>query len=94
MKYNLSIIMTVAHSLRRSRNITMSEALRTSWAMAKLPKTRNEKAELTAAFMAKYPTGTIHIYQHWMGATVKFTATGNEYGYRGHGWVSRLKTKI
>ncbi|MCL2227600.1 MAG: hypothetical protein FWB97_08250 [Oscillospiraceae bacterium] len=82
--------MTTAHAMRRTRSITMSEALTKAWAIAKLPKVVDQKAALQEAFKAKYPTGTLKIHQFWRGATVQFTAGGKEYTYTNFGWQQKL----
>ena len=89
-RYNMSEIMTNAHIIRKNLNTTMSDALRKAWQKARLPKVIDQKAELIAAFTAKYPSGKIRILQYWMGATVQYSDGGKVYTYRGHGWQSRL----
>lgn len=89
-KYNKSVIMSRAHTIRKTTNVSMSAALVKAWAEAKAPKFVDSKAVFMAAFTAKYPTGTIEIHQFWNGAQVQFTANGKVYFYRGQGWQDRL----
>ena len=93
-KYNLSLMMSYAHYLRRKYNMTMSAALKSVWRQTKeAPSGRliiGQKDALQMAFQKKYPTGTLNIHQFWRGASVQFTAGGKWYTYKNYGWQQKL----
>ena len=52
------------------------------------------KDAFMAAFLSKYPTGSIAIGQFWNSAKITFEAGGKEYFYGKAGWQTRLGINV
>lgn len=82
-KYNLSEIMRKAWKLRKENHISMSEALKQSWAEAKETK---KEFKGYAEIESEYNHGTLYTFRTWSGHG-KNRIYCNYRGKRGAGYI-------